>query len=156
MYLSLSLSIYIYIKYIFTYVYMCMCMCVCIYIYIYISSKGEWAGSGENVCLGLRAGEPIWRRSGCRPGLGRGDDTVGNPRRARISRFEPLELIISLKLDKWFPVQQLEATVSQSRVPSSPLMVPLRRASTTRGSLAAGTERIARTPPLIALIVSRT
>ena len=53
--------------------------------------------------------------------LGRGDDKVGNPHRAQISQFELFELILSLKLDKQFPVEQVEATVSQSTVPSPPL-----------------------------------
>ena len=50
--------------------------------------------------------------------LGRGDDTAGSPRRAQISQFELFELILFLKLDKQFPVEQFEATVSQSTVPS--------------------------------------
>ena len=49
--------------------------------------------------------------------LGRGEDTVGNPRRARIYRFE---LILSLKLGKRLLVEKLEATVSQSTAPSTP------------------------------------
>ena len=35
--------------------------------------------------------------------LGRGDDTVGNPHRAQISRFRLFELVLSSKFDKWFP-----------------------------------------------------
>ena len=54
--------------------------------------------------------------------LGRGDDTVGNPQLSQIAQFEFFELIFSLKLHKRFPIEQLEATVSQSRVPS-PLFV---------------------------------
>ena len=50
----------------------------------------------------------------------RGDDTVGNPHRARISQFELFELALVLKLDKRFPVEQFEATVSQSTVSSHP------------------------------------
>ena len=38
------------------------------------------------------------------------DDTVGNPHRAQISQFELLELILLLKLDKHFPVEQFEAS----------------------------------------------
>ena len=53
--------------------------------------------------------------------LGRGDDTVGNPHRAQISRFELFELILLSKLDKQLPVEQCEATVSQSTAPSPPL-----------------------------------
>ena len=47
--------------------------------------------------------------------LGRGDDMIGSPHRARISQFE---LILLLKLDKQFPVEQFEAAMSQSIVPS--------------------------------------
>ena len=53
--------------------------------------------------------------------VGRGDDTVGNPHRAQIYRFELFELILLLKLDKQLPVQRFEATLSQSTVPSPPL-----------------------------------
>ena len=53
--------------------------------------------------------------------IGRGDDTVGSPRRAQISHFELFELILLLKLDKRFPVERIEATASQSTVPSPPL-----------------------------------
>ena len=59
------------------------------------------------------------RRSPTR--LGRGDDAVGNPHRARISQFELFELILLLKLDNRLPVERFEATVSQSTVSSSPL-----------------------------------
>ena len=52
------------------------------------------------------------------PQIGRGDDTVGNPHRARISQFELFELIILLEVDKQFLVEEFEATVSQSTVPS--------------------------------------
>ena len=53
--------------------------------------------------------------------FGRGDDTVGNPHRARISQFDFFELILLLKLDKQLPVERFEATGSQSTVPSPPL-----------------------------------
>ena len=52
--------------------------------------------------------------------FGRGDDTVGNPHRAQIFQFDLFELILLLKLHKQFPVEQFEATVSQSAVPSPP------------------------------------
>ena len=52
--------------------------------------------------------------------LGRGDDTVGNPHRAQASQFELFEPILLLKLDKQSPVEQFEATVSQSTVPFPP------------------------------------
>ena len=42
----------------------------------------------------------------------RGDDTVGNSHRAQTSQFELFELILALKLDKQFPVEQFQATVS--------------------------------------------
>ena len=71
-----------------------MCVCVYIYIYIYMYERGA------------------------RLKLGREDDTVGNPHRAQISQFELFELILLLKSDKQFPVEQFEATVSQSAVPS--------------------------------------
>ena len=50
--------------------------------------------------------------------LGREDGTVGNPHRAQIFQFEFFELILLLKLGKQLPVQQFEAAVSQSTVPS--------------------------------------
>ena len=49
--------------------------------------------------------------------LGRGDDTVGNPHRAQTSQFEFFEFVPLLKLCKKFPVEQFEATTSQSTVP---------------------------------------
>ena len=55
--------------------------------------------------------------------LGRGDDAVGNPDRAQISQFELFELILLLKLDKQFPVEQFEAAGSQSTVPFPPLKI---------------------------------
>ena len=58
--------------------------------------------------------------------IGRGDDKVGNPHRAQISQFELFELVLLLKLDKQFPVEQFEATVSQSTVPSPPSYALLR------------------------------
>ena len=54
--------------------------------------------------------------------FGRGDDMVGNPHRAQIIKFELFELILLLIVDKQFPVEQFEATVSQSTVPS-PLLI---------------------------------
>ena len=53
--------------------------------------------------------------------VGRGDDTVGNPPRARMSQFELFEFILLLKFGKRFPVERFEATVSQSTAPSPPL-----------------------------------
>ena len=56
--------------------------------------------------------------------FGRGDDTVGNPHRARIPQFELFELILFSNLDKQLPVERFEATVSQSTVPSHHLAIP--------------------------------
>ena len=53
-------------------------------------------------------------------GFGRGDDTVGKPHRAQISQFELFELVLLLKLNKRFPVEQFEAAVSQSTVITVP------------------------------------
>ena len=64
---------------------------------------------------------PAVRASDCDPcaaDVVRGGDTVGNPHRAQIVQFELFELILLLKLDNKFPVEQFEATVSQSTVPS--------------------------------------
>ena len=52
--------------------------------------------------------------------FGRVDDTVGNPRRARLSQFELLELILLLELDRQVPVERFEPTASQSTVSSPP------------------------------------
>ena len=68
--------------------------------------------------------EPQRKARACRletPKIGRGDETVGNSHRAQISQFELFELILLLKLDTKFPVEQFEATVSQSTVPSPAL-----------------------------------
>ena len=51
---------------------------------------------------------------------GQVNDTLGNPHRAQISQFELFELILLLKSDKRLPVEQFEATVAQSTVPSPP------------------------------------
>ena len=52
--------------------------------------------------------------------VGRWDDTVGSPHRAQISQFELFELVRLPKSDRRFPVEQVEAAVSQSTVPSPP------------------------------------
>ena len=52
-----------------------------------------------------------------RPDFGRGDDTVGDPHRAQISQFELFELfelILSLKLNRRFPVEQIRGRSSDS------------------------------------------
>ena len=74
---------------------------------------------------GLAGAQPAAYKWGAAPEetparLGRGDDKVGNPHRTQIYRFELFELILLLELDKQFPVEQVEATVSQSTVPSPP------------------------------------
>ena len=56
--------------------------------------------------------------------FGRGDDAVGNPQRAQIVQFELFELTLSLKLDRQLSIEQFEATVSQSAVPSPPSGMP--------------------------------
>ena len=56
----------------------------------------------------------IVRGSGTVAKVGRGDDTVGNPRRAQTLQFEPFELILLSKLGKQLPVEQFEATVSRT------------------------------------------
>ena len=62
---------------------------------------------------------PLDRRA--KAGLVEGwDATVGNPHRTNIYNFELFELLLLLKLDKQFPVEQFEAAVSQSTVPSPP------------------------------------
>ena len=53
----------------------------------------------------------------------KGDDAVGNPHRAQIVQFELFDLILLLNLDKQFPVEHFEATVSQSTVPSPLLAI---------------------------------
>ena len=42
--------------------------------------------------------------------FGRGDDTVGNPRRAQSSQFEVVEVITLSKVHRQFSIGQLEAT----------------------------------------------
>ena len=69
----------------------------------------------------------------------KGDYTVGNPRRAQISQFELFELILLLKLYRQFPVEQFEATVSQSTIPS-PLLTRHSVAWRTDGRTAGWTD----------------
>ena len=59
--------------------------------------------------------------------VGRGDDPVGNPHRAQICQCELFELFLLLTLDKHFPVERFEVTVSQSAVPSPPLILVFRQ-----------------------------
>ena len=62
----------------------------------------------EAPTLAIECGE------GCAEDLGSGDDTVGSPRRAGIYQLELFELVLFSKLDQQFPIEQFEATVSQS------------------------------------------
>ena len=80
-------------------------------------------------------GRDCGRRQTSLQDVGRGDDTVGNPHRAQISQFELFELVLLLKFGKKFPVEQFEATVSQSTVPSPPLRMWARRSLCQLGPL---------------------
>ena len=80
-----------------------------------------------------RRGLPLGARHG------RGDDTVGNAHRAQSCQLELFQLILLLKLDKRLPVEQFEATVSQSTAPSPPLNQAWEAAAT--GALAAAEGR---------------
>ena len=91
----------------------CICMCMCIYTYTHLSLSRSHSPS---LSLSIYIYIYIERERCIHTHIG--DDTVGNPHRARISRFELFELVLRLKLDKHFPVEQFEATVSQSAVPS--------------------------------------
>ena len=50
------------------------------------------------------------------------EDTVGNPQRAQTSQFELFVLILLLKVDKPFSIEQFELTISLSTVNSPPLL----------------------------------
>ena len=79
---------------------------------------GTWAGAwARGLSFPPLSGGPT-----VPSGIGRGDDTVGNPHRAQISQFELFELILLLKFDKRFPVEQFEAAASQSAAVPSPLL----------------------------------
>ena len=54
----------------------------------------------------------VGREQRCMLFFGRGDDRVGNPHRAQVYQFELFKLILLLKLDKQFTVEQFEATIS--------------------------------------------
>ena len=78
--------------------------------------KASARGRAPHVCLQFRPDS-----APCLHTIGEGElDAVGNPHRAQISRFDLVELIL-LKLDRRFPVEPFEATVSQSTVPCPPL-----------------------------------
>ena len=109
------------------------CTCMCSSALCRTSGSLRWlkkttrqtSPRGREVAAPQRA--PLDRRCQPRAGLGRGEDRVGNPFRARISRFELFELIPSCKLDRQLPVERFEAAVSQSTVPSPPLFRTSRR-----------------------------
>ena len=93
---------------------------VYLYIYIYIYREREryrytfreiWISKNttNKPNKNRRAAPGGTTRAGPTARLGRGDDTVGNPRRARISRF--FEFVLLPKLDKQLPVEQFEETV---------------------------------------------
>ena len=134
-YLSISLSLYIYI-------YTCVSMYLSLYIYVYIYiyahiTKGAYQDSGVITCLTQpldRHFAGSWSRY---RDIGRGDATVGNPHRAQIYKLELFELILLLKLNRQLPVEQFEATVSQSAVPLPPSQRPCEPAKTSRTSLSA-------------------
>ena len=77
----------------------------------------EWCEKQFEQCMTRVCKKPD---SGKKKEFGGGDDTLGNPPRAQVFKFEHFELFSLLKLDK-FPVEQFEATVSQSTA-SSPLL----------------------------------
>ena len=103
--------------------YICIYVYVCMYIYIYIiiliifiltsRLEGITGGGRATPRLSLHnfgrgddnnndndiSNRPVGEQGKS----GRGDDTVGNPHRARISRFELFEPILLSKLDKRFP-----------------------------------------------------
>ena len=72
---------------------------------------------------GTTSGIGHWAPGQTEPDIAREDDTVGNPHRdrARIYKLEVFELILLLKFDKQFPVEEFAAAVSQSAVPTPPL-----------------------------------
>ena len=77
-------------------------------------------------CSGTGASKAALRtecEGGTRLSFGRVDDTIGNPHRAQFVKFKSFELILLWRLDNEFPVELFEATVSQSTVPSPPLVL---------------------------------
>ena len=48
--------------------------------------------------------------------FGRGDDTVGSPHLTQMSQFELFELILLLKLDELFPVEQQSGKYNRTSV----------------------------------------
>ena len=106
-YMSVYIYIYIYIQlYIYIYIYICTYIYIYIYIYIYTyihMFSGELLQSIMMMCYSEGA------------------------LRAQMSQFELSEFILSLKLDSSLSsnsrqVERFEAAVSQSAVPSPPLI----------------------------------
>ena len=85
---------------------------MCIYIYIYIDMYIDIVDAAVEEDSLARL-----RKTWCSEG-----GTIGNPHRAQVYQFDFFEFILSLKSDikKQFPVEQFEATVSQSTAPSPP------------------------------------
>ena len=120
--------IYIYIEreiYTYIYIYRERERCICTHTHTLRAppASSRWKGDIIKLTRLMRVVRAfrLGRRAAPHPTFGRGDDTVGNPRRAQIRQFELFQLILLLKLDKQFPVEQFEATVSQSTVPYPPL-----------------------------------
>ena len=90
-YLHVYIHIYIYI-YICIYVFICLIFSLSLYVYIYIYIY--------ILCVGGPGWRPLLCRRGrqkfLRAGPRKGDDTIGNPGRAQISRFELSELFLLL------------------------------------------------------------
>ena len=129
MYTYMYVCIYIH-TYIHTCLCICICICICVYVYLYL-----YISLSLYIYIYIYMRKSRCRLSGYFGPAGTQSFSEGvmirleNPRRARISQFELFELILSLKLDRQFRVEQFEATVSQSTVPS-PLLLVL--ASSTR------------------------
>ena len=81
----------------------------------------HWADQRRACGFGGWVARRRWWHSAHFPHIGRGDDTVGDPRRAQIAQSELFQLILLLKLYIQLPVEQFEATASQPTVPSPPL-----------------------------------
>ena len=65
-----------------------------------------------------------WGR-GDRAALSRGESTGESLIELKFLKFDVFELILSLKLDKQFSIEQFEAAISQSTVHSPPLFISL-------------------------------
>ena len=131
------MCVYIYIYIIHTLIYTCnICLHTFIHANVYMAlmftcmiTPGrqqtlDWIAEGPAQPDGAQVRAPAGPRAAAhaeRPGVARGDDTVGKPRRAQISQFELFELFHLLKLDDKCFFKRVEPTVSQSTV-SSPLV----------------------------------